>query len=298
MNLSRRPRWKPQLPPQPFSVSDLRRIRFDLHPRLAIEESERVLLERPGASFWLPDSEEFILVEAWRHRTEMSAIHAFGAFANEDLLMQAVLDAARQAGQAAMVVVDLHETRSPSFLKRHGFHVAEEIVTYAHSDLQSVVEAEHSPRMTFERVAIEKAELLDAVLVVDHAAFPWFWWNSREEFLQYIGLPRVEVWAGRLDGRVVAYAGMTRYFGWAHLDRIATLPMVQGQGFGREMLLQMMHEAALRGAKSLALSTQRLNQQSRHLYARTGFLPTPRDDYSIHIASFDDALVLEGTLFP
>ncbi len=287
-------RWQPRLEPEPLTRDSLRRIRPDLHPRLDAAEAVEILQTRPGGSFWIPDSEEFILVEAWRHRAELSSIHTFGAFANEDLLMRAVLDAAKEAGQAALVVVDVNELRSPSFFKRHGFEVLEEIVTYSHNDLRSFVESVAAPRMSFARLSSRDAGLLQQVLEVDHRSFPWFWWNSSEEFDQYLQYPGVEVWVGALNGEVVAYAGMTRYYGWAHLDRIATAPSIQGQGFGREMLAHMMREAARHGARSLALSTQRNNQQSRHLYERTGFEATPRDDYSIHIASFDDARVLDG----
>ena len=294
MSVRRPGRWQPRLVPVPFTRESLGKVRHDLHPRLNTEEAAAILETRPGGSFWIPDSEEFILVESWRHRAEMMSIHTFGAFANEDLLMNAVLGAAREAGQAAMVVVDLTEIRPATFFKRHGFDVLEEIVTYSHNDLRSFVETATEARMTFARLSPGNAGLLRDVLVVDHASFPWFWWNSPEEFGQYLEYPGVEVWAGSLNGEVVAYAGMTRYYGWAHLDRIATAPGVQGHGFGREMLTHMMREAVRHGARSLALSTQRHNQQSRRLYERTGFEPTPRDDYSIHIASFDDARVLEG----
>jgi ribosomal protein S18 acetylase RimI-like enzyme len=283
---------------RPFTRSDLSRLRLDLHPRLDEAEAREVLARRPEGSFWLTESEEFILVDQWRHRAEMSTIHTFGAFANEDLLMGAVMDTARAAGQSAMVVVDVNETRPEAFFNRHGFDVEEQIVTYSHQDLRRGVAQFSAPHLTFERVPVGESALLTAVVAVDHASFPWFWWNSVEEFLQYLDYPGVDVWAGRLDGEVVAYAGVTRYHGWAHLDRIATRADRQGHGLGRDMLAHVMREVARRGARSLALSTQEHNRQSRRLYERAGFEPTPQDDYRIHIASFDDARVLEGMWRP
>lgn len=296
--LPRPGRWRTQLVAKPFSVADLARIRLELHPRLDEDEAREVLARRPNASFWLSESEEFILVDQWRHRAEMSTIHTFGAFANEGLLMDAVMEAARAAGQAAMVVVDVNETRSAAFFTQHGFDVEENIVTYSHNDLRLGISLFQPPNLTFERVPAGWSDVLDDVLAVDHASFPWFWWNSAEEFLQYLDYPGVDVWAGRLDGEVVAYAGVTRYHGWAHLDRIATRSDRQGQGIGRDMLGHVMRAVARRGAQSLALSTQEHNQQSRRLYERAGFESTPRDDYRIHIASFDDARVLEGIWRP
>lgn len=287
-------RWRTKLVPKPFTLADLKRIRFELHPRLDEEEAREVLSRRPHASFWLSESEEFIVVDQWRLRDELSTIHTFGAFANEGLLMNAVMDGARAAGQAGMVIVDVNEIRSPAFFAQHGFDIEEYIVTYSHQDLRIAISQFPPSRLTFERVPPGPSELLDLVTAVDHASFPWFWWNSAAEFQQYLDFPGVDVWAGRLDGEVVAYAGVTRYHGWAHLDRIATRADRQGQGIGRDMLAQVMREVSRRGARSLALSTQRLNQHSRRLYERAGFEPTPRDDYSIHIASFDDDRVLKG----
>ena len=291
-------RWRTQLAAKPFTVADLSRIRLDLHPRLDEEEAREVLDRRPDGSFWLSESEEFILVDQWRHRTEMSTIHTFGAFANEALLMSAVMESARASGQSAMVVVDVNETRSDAFFNQHGFDVEETIVTYSHNDLRLGISQFQPPILTFERVPLGASDLLDDVIEVDHASFPWFWWNSVAEFHQYLDYPGVDVWAGRLDGEVVAYAGVTRYHGWAHLDRIATRTDRQGQGIGRDMLGHVMREVARHGARSLALSTQEHNQQSRRLYERAGFESTPQDDYRIHIASFDDARVLEGIWRP
>lgn len=287
-------RHTPALTPRPLWPTDIPRLRMDLHPRLDTEEAIEILNERPGASFWLPESDEFILVHPWRHRAELSSIHTFGAFANEDVLMKAVLEHARQSGQAGMVVVDVNETRHPTFFARHGIERLEDIVTYAHPDPGSHHARSHAGHLEFLRVPAGPSTLLTAVIDLDHRAFPWFWWNSAHEFDAYLNYPGVEVWAGIASDRVVAYAGITRYRGWAHLDRIATSPDLQGQGIGQATLGHMMGRAAQKGARSLALSTQRNNRQSRRLYERAGFEPTPRDDYSIHVASFNDDLVKAG----
>lgn len=282
------------LKPQVLQPADLFRLRLELHPRLDLDEADEVLRQRPGASFWIPESEEFILVQPWRNCDEISAIHTFGAFANEDMLVNAVMNHARETGQAGMVAVDLHETRQPSFFQRHGLTRAEEIVTYTRANLHALREPVTPSLLSMTRVEAGTSPLLDAVVDLDHRAFPWFWWNSVLEFEIYLDYPSVEVWAGTIDDEVVAYAGITRYRGWAHLDRIAISPDRQGMGLGRDMLHQIMRQAARRGAQSLALSTQRGNQRSRRLYERSGFVPTPRDDYRIHLASFDDERMLAG----
>lgn len=282
------------LKPQVLEPADLSRLRLELHPRLDPDEAADVLRQRPGASFWIPESEEFILVQPWRNSDEISAIHTFGAFANEDVLINAVMSHARETGQAGMVAVDLHETRPAAFFERHGLTRSEEIVTYSRANLQVLGEPLAPSQLTMIRVESGTSSLLDAVVDLDHRAFPWFWWNSPLEFEIYLDYPSVEVWAGTVNDVVVAYAGITRYRGWAHLDRIAISPDRQGLGLGRDMLHQIMSRAARRGAQSLALSTQSGNHRSRLLYERSGFQPTPRDDYRIHLASFDDERIFAG----
>jgi ribosomal protein S18 acetylase RimI-like enzyme len=267
---------------------------MELHPRLSAAEAASVVLQSPGASYWIPESEEFIIVTHWRHRQEIATVHTFGAFANEDQLMQAVISQAQVSGKAAFVVVDLHEVRSESFYRRHGMVPFEDIVTYSHRNPASVTGAGLDTSLQFRQVDHSDPDLLAAVIDLDHRAFPWFWWNSEEEFDAYLHYPGVEVWAA-LDGRdVVAYAGITRYRRWAHLDRIATSPVHQGSGIGREMLGFVVQDMARKGARSVALSTQGNNQRSRSMYEKAGFVHTPRDDYGIHLLSFNDALVYSG----
>ncbi len=282
--------------PRQLWPADISRLRMDLHPRLSAAEAASVVIQSPGASYWIPESEEFLIVTPWRHRREISTVHTFGAFANEDLLMQAVISQARESGKAAFVVVDLNEIRSESFYLRHGLAPFEDIVTYAHRNPAEVAGAGLDKDLNFRRVERADQELLHAVIDLDHRAFPWFWWNSEEEFDAYLDYPGVEVWAALNGPEIVAYAGITRYRRWAHLDRIATSPGHQGKGVGREMLSFVTRGLARKGARSVALSTQGNNHRSRSLYERAGFVHTPRDDYGVHLVSFNDALVNSGRM--
>jgi ribosomal protein S18 acetylase RimI-like enzyme len=280
--------------PQPLLASDLPRLRLEQHPRLNPDEAVGLLEERPGASFWIPATAEFVLVTPWRHRSELVTVHTFGAFANEEVLLRAAMTEARARGAAGFVVVDINETRHPSFYTLHGLRQIEEIVTYEHRRLSRLASEAPAPTIDFRRVDGTDPALLDEVLAVDHAAFPWFWWNSSDEFQAYLGYPGVEVWAGVQGGEVVAYTGSTHYLQWGHLDRIATRPDLQGSGIGRATLSFTARRIVARGSRRLALSTQGNNQRSRTLYQRSGFVRTPNDDYSVFVASFDDGLVYAG----
>jgi ribosomal protein S18 acetylase RimI-like enzyme len=124
---------------------------------------------------------------------------------------------------------------------------------------------------------------LAALLSVDHAAFPWLWWNNVAEFAAYARVPGVELYVGR-DARdvPVAYVGLTHFRGWGHLDRIGVVPGVQGTGYGLEALRFAVHLLRSGGATRVGLSTQANNTRSQHLYHRYGFQRTYQNDYNIY----------------
>ena len=86
----------------------------------------------------------------------------------------------------------------------------------------------------------------------------------------------------RLGDQPVAYAGLTSYLGWGHLDRIAVLPALQNRGFGQEALGFAINRLALQGARRVGLSTQRSNVHSQHLYERFGFRRAWGNDYRVY----------------
>lgn len=283
------------LEPRQLWPADVSRLHLESHPRLTADEAVRLLAQRPGASFWIPGTGEFIIVTPWRHRAELVTVHTFGAFAHEDVLLNAAMVQAREQGSAGFVVVDINETRRPSFYVRHGLRRIEDIVTYEHrrpARLASM--GADDAGLGFRRVVRAEPALLRHVLELDHAAFPWFWWNSVEEFQAYLGYPGVEVWAGLRNNDVVAYIGSTLYLQWGHLDRIATRPELQGTGIGRAALSFAAKLMLDRGCRRLALSTQGNNERSRGLYQRSGFVRTPNDDYGIFVAPYDETRIFTG----
>jgi ribosomal protein S18 acetylase RimI-like enzyme len=94
-------------------------------------------------------------------------------------------------------------------------------------------------------------------------------------------MPFVEVWVGRLQGRVTSYLGMTHFRRWSHLDRIAIMPDVQGSGLGRETLRFGVSRMMQMGVDRIGLSTQRNNLRSRQMYENSGFVETPELNYDV-----------------
>ncbi|HYI23972.1 MAG TPA: GNAT family N-acetyltransferase, partial [Thermomicrobiales bacterium] len=269
--------------PRPLWPADVPRLWLDHHPRLDSADAAALLVQAPGASWWIPDTGEFLLVTPWRRRPHLVTVHTFGAFANERALMDAVATQAESDGRAGIVLVDVNEVRQQEFYDRNGFERYEDLVTYSHRDLGRLAKLPAAPGLSFRAVDGTDPALMRSIEMLDHGAFPWFWWNSAAEFAAYLVDPVVELWAGFLNGEMVAYTGLTMYRRWGHLDRIAVAPALQGRGLGRAALAFSARRLAEQGAKMIALSTQGQNERSRALYDGTGFRRTPRDDYAVHV---------------
>ncbi len=270
-----------------LTPADIEQLHIDNHPRLALGDAESLVIQAPGLSKWHPASGEFLLVTPWRHRSEIPAVSVMSAFQHEDELLAASMASAEEKGAAAFVLMDTYEIRRSSFYDRNDLAHLETILTYEHRAPRSLVRDAPDPIQEFEPWFGDDDDTLHELLELDHTAFPWLWWNSREEFLAYARMPFVEIWVGRLEERVTSYLGLTHFRRWSHLDRIAILPDVQGQGFGRESLAFAVRRMLQSGADRVGLSTQKENIRSRHLYEKSGFRETPELNYDVFGVLFE-----------
>lgn len=274
-----------------LTTGDLRWLRASGNPRIDETDIRAILDTAPGQSFWVPDTGEFILVAPWRHRTELSVVHTLWSFSNDAPLVVAARAAARDRGAAALIMLETGERRRLSFYHQHGFGRIEIIRTYEHMEPEVLARHYDSGVQRFTRVTSDRPDLLALVGRLDHSAFPWFWWNSTEEFNAYVRFPGVEVWAGIRNDVVVSYIGFTAFHRWAHLDRIAVDPGMQGHGLGRSALAFAAQRMVGGGATRIGLSTQSSNRVSRHLYEGLGFRHTRESDYDVFGIVIDPDLV-------
>lgn len=267
---------------QTLTPADIPRLAIRNHPRLDEGDAEALVIQSPGLSKWHPDSGEFALVTPWRHRQDLPTIQILWSFRHEDALVAAVNESAEAAGKAGVVLLETYESRRPAFYARNGFEHLETIVTYMLSQPRPFLERMSRRTQEFFHLDGRRPDLAKAVLELDHAAFPWLWWNSPEEFSKYLIMPNVEIWAGMVDGEITSYVGFTHFSGWSHLDRIAVRPDVQQQGYGREALHFSVEQMVQRGATRVGLSTQGKNTRSRRMYESVGFRETPGHHYGVY----------------
>lgn len=270
-----------------LTVDDIAQLNATGNPRIDEIDIRSILEASAAQSFWVPATGEFILVAPWRSRSELPHVHTLWSFRNDRVLIDAAVRASRSAGAAALVMLESRERRKPSFYQQYGFERIEIIRTYEHTE-PGVLGRQYDPDVQrFTRVTREESALRDAITSIDHAAFPWFWWNSADEFDEYLAFPGVEVWAGIQGEQVVSYFGMTAYQQWAHLDRIAVAPDRQRTGLGRSTLAFAAQQMVRGGAVRIGLSTQNANRVSRRLYESVGFRHTRPSDYDVYGVVFD-----------
>ncbi len=263
-----------------LTEANLPALRHDWDSHAQYEAAWRTLREFPGRSVWLPATLEFALVGAWRHRAEIAQITELVAPRHTVEILAAAAERCKMDGVELVVYLESESIRNPGLFHRAGFETIEQVIAYELDRIPSTVAPGGTLR--FLPADPEDPETLQALLDVDHASFPWLWWNSEEEFKTYAESPGVEVFLVQLRGEAVGYIGMTTYIGWGHLDRIAIVPQHQGQGFGKEALAFAVWRLAQRGARRIGLSTQLTNDRSRRLYERFGFRRSRANDYRLY----------------
>ena len=271
----------PTAQPQPLTPEAAARHRFDWASRIDINDLDRTLSVFPGRSSWVPADDELLIVSPWRNRDEIAAVAQISAVRRLGELIAASRDASFRLGAKAFVMPEWNETRNVRFYERNRMDLFEEVISFEVDS--GVARPDDLERDAPIRLVTADAPLLDQILAIDHAAFPWLWRNSRLEFEQYLYTPGVEIWALR-DARnqPVSYLGITAYAGWGHLDRIAVDPGVQGMGYGERAARFAIARLRTLGARRVGLSTQRSNMRSQRLYARIGFKQTWQNDYRIY----------------
>ena len=272
---------------QPLRPEDVPLLNPAGNPRIDETDIDAIVRRHPNRSFWVPETGEFILVQPWRSRDDLPHIHTLWSFGNDGPLLDAAAGAAIGANAASLVMLETGERRKPAFYHRYGFDRVEGIRTYEHSEPEVLARMYSAGAVQFHRVTRGQAAMLPDVEKIDHASFPWFWWNTHEEFLGYISFPGVELWAGERGGQTVSYFGITQFHQWAHLDRIAVASGNQRAGLGKTTVGFAARRMLQSGAVRIGLSTQSGNRISRRMYESLGFRHTRQSDYDVYGLVFD-----------
>ena len=269
-----------------LTPDDVRALRMPWDGRFSAREISDIVAVAPPISVFNRRTGEFLIGGPWRHRTEIATVLELAATAGAIDLIHSFTEACANAGIRLVVASEQAERRKREFYAGASLDPIEDIIVYEMAKIRPA--PPRLPGLRFEPFDPDIVEQFDGLLALDHLSFPWLWWNSADEFLEYASAPGVKIDVGRDDsGRVVAYTGTTRFRTWGHLDRIAISPDLQGRGLGKAALDWAVMALARSGAKRVGLSTQVRNMRSRQLYESYGFRRSASHDYRIYARRTD-----------
>ena len=120
------------------------------------------------------------------------------------------------------------------------------------------------------RLRPAKATDLDAITVVDNAAFAPPWQYSRSVIQQAMA-QSTSATVAEAGHEIVGYQISSGGPEQAHLARLAVRPDRQGGGIGRALVIHMMDHFERRGVQTITVNTQRDNLASLKVYSVLGF---------------------------
>jgi ribosomal-protein-alanine N-acetyltransferase len=134
------------------------------------------------------------------------------------------------------------------------------------------------------------------IVEIEHEAFssPWSEGAFRAELTQNLFAKYMVM---ELEGTVIGYGGMWLVIDEAHITNIAVREKYQGQGYGKELMKELMKTAHWLGAQRITLEVRVSNERAQNLYRKMGFYPSGvRPAY--YSDNQEDALIMWAELVP
>lgn len=270
--LLRPPPEEPATSIRPLVPADVPALRLPWSSRFNPASLAAHVTRYPDQAWVHPDSGDYLVAEPWRRRDEIAGVVEIHARRARGALLDRAAADLGAAGQRVLLLPEGEAAGPGRVAAAHGFQRLERVVYFQLQGLGGMpVVTRPLPPLDFTPLT---DRTLETVLAVDHASFPWLWWNSAAEFQAYRHLAGVQVWIGWAAGVAVAYAGTTQLDRWGHLDRLGVDPAWHGRGYGAAMLAFALGRLGALGVTRVTLSTQETNTQSQRLYTGFGFRQT------------------------
>jgi ribosomal protein S18 acetylase RimI-like enzyme len=253
--------------------------------------------EFPGLTLRVSGHSDYIVGDNWRRRAEIGQITETRSRYQRTLLVDELLGEFARRNYKLVILGHDEHTDHQEFYADAGFEELERIVYYERLNMR-IGPLPQSPPVAMEVYRHSPAQIRD-LLEADNAAFPWLWWNSRAELDYYQAQEGVHIYLayqnqpqGQGGKRPVGYFGFTLYDRWAHLDRLAVVPGLQGQRVGAYQLGYAINLMERLGAQRVTLSTQLNNTKSQALYEGFNFRRVKSLEYNLvgrwlHLSSAD-----------
>ncbi len=215
----------------PLTLATALRLRPSLVGRFTSEMIAEHVEAFPDLAFGVARQNQYGIGGLWRRRDDIGEVVEVTRGPYRQAILRRLLDAFDTRG-VTLVVLDFEESGgNASFYASEGFATIDRIVEYERQIQPPARQVQATPVRAYQPGDFA------AVVEVDHASFPWLWWNSEAELDAYLHTPGVEIFVSLgPDGRPVGYAGLTIRGTFAHLDRLAVHERHQRRGHGATLL--------------------------------------------------------------
>ncbi len=200
----------------------------------------------------------------WGHIRGVGIIDGWQARAGVGLLLYGARSHLRNRGVRALYII-LTEEWLHGPLHAHGFVQASRLGTYLRH-AHSIPPVPRDPAA----LRLVRPDDIPQVAQVDRAAFAPLWSYSARE-LTYLLALGCRMVVAEMDGRIVGYACGEVIGDIGHIARLAVHPDRQGQGIGRQLLLDTMTYLHSVGVTRFSLNTEIDNPQATRLYESLNF---------------------------
>jgi len=156
-------------------------------------------------------------------------------------------------------------------LQAAGFGQAEQVNYFELAGLRRCVE--RLP-LGAEPAQLRSATLndIETLAHLDAATFDVIWHMTAPDLQRLLLVGRIEV--AQMNGDYAGYTAMTASDDVGQLARLAVHPRWQGQGIGRQLLVDSLRAAEQMGCRAVVLNTQAANTPAHALYRSVGFRQT------------------------
>ena len=187
----------------------------------------------------------------------------------EQLIAQAVASL-QAAGQPFHLTALTGDSWLERLLVGQGFAIADHLCFYLHTrrSLPTATDA--------VRLRPLGQDDLPVLQELDRVAFPPLWRMSDAELLELVFSSRIQ--AAEVDGRLAGYMALSLHTApdrhdenQAQLIRMAVYPILQGQGIGRQLLIESIAHAHANDCYRILLNTPESNPAAQRLYESIHF---------------------------
>ena len=115
-----------------------------------------------------------------------------------------------------------------------------------------------------------ESKYFSSLYEIEKEAFSDFW--SEKGMKEELSLKQANYYVAEDDGGIIGFAGFWLIIDEAEIMKVAVRKSERGKGVGNALLIAIIEDAAMMGAKTILLEVREGNTPARKLYEKHGFI--------------------------